>query len=80
MSTPAPVPTYSDVNRDVLATLKPPGNTYFAWMCVVALVLCCLFYAWAWQVWTGMGAAGGAILRNADYAMINAAKSPYARR
>ena len=55
---PAPTPTYSDVNRDVLATLRPPGNLYFAWMCVVALVLCCLFYAWAWQVWTGMGAAG----------------------
>src|SRR5688500_18959765 len=54
----APTPTYSDVNRDVLATLRPPGNLYFAWMCVVALVLCCLFYAWAWQVWTGMGAAG----------------------
>lgn len=54
----APTPSYSDVNRDVLATLKPPGNTYFAWMCVVALVLSLLFYAWAWQVWAGMGAAG----------------------
>src|SRR5688500_18147653 len=55
---PASTPTYSDVNRDVLETLRPPGNLYFAWMSFVALVLCCLFYAWAWQVWTGMGAAG----------------------
>ena len=32
-------PTFADVNRDVLRTLEPPGNLYFAWMCFVALLL-----------------------------------------
>jgi molybdopterin-containing oxidoreductase family membrane subunit len=35
-----------------------PGNTYFAWMCLVALILGCGVLAWAFQIWTGMGAAG----------------------
>jgi molybdopterin-containing oxidoreductase family membrane subunit len=51
-------PTYSDVNRDVIATLRPPGNLYFAWMTVVALILGAGILAWAYQVWVGMGAAG----------------------
>jgi Ni/Fe-hydrogenase subunit HybB-like protein len=51
-------PTFADVNRDVLRTLAPPGNAYFAWMCVVGLVLSAGFTAWAYQVWFGMGAAG----------------------
>ena len=58
MAIQTPAPSYGDVNRDVLDTLRPPGNLYFFWMSVVALVLCLLFYAWAWQIWTGMGAAG----------------------
>src|SRR5438094_82318 len=36
-------PTFADVNRDVLRTLNPPGNLYFAWMCVVALGLAGFF-------------------------------------
>src|SRR5437763_404317 len=34
-------PSYGDVNRDVIATLRPPGNLYFAWMCIVGLLLAC---------------------------------------
>ena len=51
-------PTFADVNRDVLRTLEPPGNLYFAWMCFVALLLAGFFFAWAGQVWWGMGMAG----------------------
>src|SRR6266568_883539 len=51
-------PTFADVNRDVLRTLNPPGNLYFAWMCFVALLLAGFFAAWAGQVWWGMGMAG----------------------
>jgi Ni/Fe-hydrogenase subunit HybB-like protein len=51
-------PTFGDVNRDVLATLRPPGNVYFAWMCVVGLILTCGILAWTYQVFYGMGAAG----------------------
>ena len=51
-------PTFADVNRDVLRTLEPPGNLYFAWMCFVALLLAGFFGAWAGQVWWGMGMAG----------------------
>jgi molybdopterin-containing oxidoreductase family membrane subunit len=51
-------PTFADVNRDVLRTLDPPGNLYFAWMCFVALLLAGFFVAWTGQVWWGMGMAG----------------------
>jgi molybdopterin-containing oxidoreductase family membrane subunit len=52
-------PTYADVNRDVLHTLEPPGNRYYGWMSLIGFVLAtCLFLAWSWQVYIGMGAAG----------------------
>ena len=51
-------PTFADVNRDVLRTLTPPGHLYFAWMCVVGLLLTGFFFAWSYQVYVGMGAAG----------------------
>ena len=51
-------PTFADVNRDVLATLRTPGNVYFAWMCVVGLILTCGILAWTYQIFYGMGAAG----------------------
>src|SRR5207248_2896749 len=51
-------PTFADVNRDVLATLRPPGSLYFGWMCVVGLFLTCGILAWSYQIWMGMGAAG----------------------
>ena len=55
---PTGTPTFADVNRDVLRTLEPPSNRYFAWMCVVALVLAGGILAWAGQVWWGIGMAG----------------------
>ena len=51
-------PSYGDVNRDVLATLRPPGNLYFAWMSIVGLLLSCFFLAWSYQIFVGMGSAG----------------------
>src|SRR5437867_2253117 len=51
-------PTFADVNRDVLDTLRPPGNLYFGWMCIVGLILTCGILAWTYQIYMGMGAAG----------------------
>src|SRR3989337_2105633 len=50
--------TWADVNRDVIRTVGMPGNTYFAWMCLVGLTLAAGFAAWTWQIYVGMGAAG----------------------
>jgi Ni/Fe-hydrogenase subunit HybB-like protein len=60
MSVAAPPgqPTWADVNRDVIRTVGMPGNSYFAWMSLVAAILGCGVLAWAFQIWTGMGAAG----------------------
>ena len=51
-------PTFADVNRDVLLTLRPPGNLYFTWMCVLGLILSGGILAWTWQIYIGMGASG----------------------
>src|SRR2546430_12195607 len=51
-------PTFADVTRDVVRTLEPPGNLYFSWMSVVALILTAGILAWAGQIWWGMGMAG----------------------
>ncbi len=32
--------TWADVNRDVIRTIGMPGDKYFAWLCLVVLVLC----------------------------------------
>ncbi|MBF8287156.1 MAG: hydrogenase [Candidatus Rokubacteria bacterium] len=58
MATPPGQPTWADVNRDVIRTVGMPGNTYFAWMCLVGLTLGAGVVAWSWQIWSGMGAAG----------------------
>jgi Ni/Fe-hydrogenase subunit HybB-like protein len=50
--------TWADVNRDVIRTIGMPSEKYFAWLCLVALVLCAGFGAWAYQIWVGIGAAG----------------------
>src|SRR5258706_7007899 len=55
---PADPPTFSDVNRVVLASLRPPGPLYFAWMCVIGLLLAAFLTAWTYQIYIGMGAAG----------------------
>src|SRR5438874_6319943 len=51
-------PTFADVNRDVIRTLEPPGDRYFAWMCLLGLVLTAGILAWAYQVYTGLGTTG----------------------
>ncbi len=51
-------PTFDDVNRDVIRTLGPPSNLYFAWMSVIGLILTGGILAWSFQIYTGMGAAG----------------------
>ncbi len=51
-------PTFADVNRDVIRTLAPPGNLYYAWMSLIGLLLACGILAWTFQIWVGMGAAG----------------------
>src|SRR5579864_3892638 len=50
--------TWADVNRDVDRTLLNAGNTYFAWMTLIALILGCGVAAWGWQIATGLGVAG----------------------
>jgi molybdopterin-containing oxidoreductase family membrane subunit len=54
----APAPTFADVNRDVLKTLRTPGPLYFTWMCIVGLILTGGVLAWTYQIFFGMGAAG----------------------
>ena len=54
-------PTWADVNRDVIRTVGMPGNTYFAWMCLVGphpRPRACS--AWTWQIWIGHGRGGQA--------------------
>ncbi len=51
-------PTFADVNRDVIRTLAPPGQLYYAWMSLIGLLLACGILAWTFQIWVGMGAAG----------------------
>jgi len=55
---PASPPTFSDVNRVVLASLRTPGTLYSAWMCVIGLLLAAFLTAWTYQIYIGMGAAG----------------------
>src|SRR5262249_2409409 len=43
--------TWADVNADVERTLLTAGNTYFAWMTLIALILACGVAAWGWQIW-----------------------------
>src|SRR5881628_1931260 len=43
-------PTFADVTRDVARTLAPPGNLYFGWMSVVALILTAGIVAWTGQM------------------------------
>ncbi len=56
--TPAGTPAFADVNRDVVASLRPPGHLYFAWMSVIGLLLAAFLLAWTYQIYIGMGATG----------------------
>ena len=49
---------YSDINREILRTLSPPGRLYYF---LVGLFLAGVIYGascWAYQILTGMGVAG----------------------
>jgi Ni/Fe-hydrogenase subunit HybB-like protein len=49
---------YSQVNRDLLATMSPPGRLYYLSLAAVLAVLGWGIYAWVYQIKTGMGVAG----------------------
>jgi len=51
-------PALADVDRAVLGTLAPPGNLYFAWMSLLALMLAVGILAWTVQTWVGLGTTG----------------------
>jgi Ni/Fe-hydrogenase subunit HybB-like protein len=51
-------PQYADVNRDVVHTLDPPGNLYFAWVSLAGLLLLCFVLALSWQTYVGLGVTG----------------------
>jgi molybdopterin-containing oxidoreductase family membrane subunit len=50
--------TYSQINRDLLSTMRPPGRVYYALLVGVLLVLGWGAYAWIYQIRTGLGVAG----------------------
>src|SRR5437773_7789741 len=58
------VPSFTDVNHDILRTLEPPGKRYFAWMSVLGLVLAVSIVAWTYQIYLGLGVTG---LRTPQY-------------
>ena len=49
---------YSQINRDILKTLEPPGKTYYRLLAAVAAVLAWGIAAWIYQIYTGLGVAG----------------------
>jgi len=51
-------PTYRSVNRDILATLSPPGRLYWLIVAVLAAVFGWGMLCWLYQILNGMGVAG----------------------
>src|SRR4051812_9582458 len=49
------LPTYGDVNRDIIKTLDPPGPGWFMGMAVIAVGLAMGGYAFAMQLKYGLG-------------------------
>jgi molybdopterin-containing oxidoreductase family membrane subunit len=50
--------TYSQINRDLLRTMQPPGKMYYGLLAVDLSLLGWGIYAWLYQVRTGLGVAG----------------------
>lgn len=50
--------TYGRINRDLLATMKPPGRVYYLILALDLIILGWGIYAWAYQIRTGLGVAG----------------------
>jgi molybdopterin-containing oxidoreductase family membrane subunit len=53
-----PEPTYAEVNRDIIATLAPPGRRWFLGMGVVLAGLAFGAFCWAYQLRDGLGVTG----------------------
>jgi molybdopterin-containing oxidoreductase family membrane subunit len=50
--------TYSQINRDLLKTMRAPGRVYYLILTLDLLVLTWGIYAWSSQIRTGMGLSG----------------------
>jgi len=51
-------PSYAETNRDIIATLRPPGRKYFIGMAFVLAGLAFGAFCWAWQLRFGLGVTG----------------------
>jgi molybdopterin-containing oxidoreductase family membrane subunit len=51
-------PTYAETNRDIIATLRPPGRKYFVGLGFVLAGLAFGAFCWAWQLRYGLGVTG----------------------
>ena len=51
-------PTYADVTRDVVATLRPPGRRYYIGLGFVLAGLAFGAFSWGWQLRFGLGVTG----------------------
>ena len=51
-------PTYAETNRDIIATLRPPGRKYFIGMAFVLAGLAFGAFSWGWQLRYGLGVTG----------------------
>ena len=55
---PQAVPTYNEVTRDIAATLRNPGRTWYILFGFVVSVMLCGFIALLYQIRYGLGVAG----------------------
>ena len=55
---PAAPPTYAEVTRDVVATLRAPGPRYYVGLAFVLVGLAFGAFSWAWQLRYGLGVTG----------------------
>ena len=51
-------PSYADVTRDIVATLRPPGRKYYVGLGLVLLGLAFGAVSWGWQLRYGLGVTG----------------------
>ena len=51
-------PSYGDTNRDIIATLRPPGRKYYIGMACVLAGLAFGAFCWGYQLRYGLGVTG----------------------